>query len=53
MAKKSYNDLSSTEHYILNEYWSWKKSDCNISLKLDMLQKFHKRASIHQIEHLI
>jgi hypothetical protein len=53
MAKKSYNDLSSTEHYILHEYWAWKKSDCNISLKLDMLQKLIKRASIHNIEHLI
>lgn len=51
--EKQYNNLSSVEKHIIREHDSWKKSDCDISYKLEMLTQLRKRAVDCKIDHLL
>ena len=51
--KKEYHNLTDVEKFIVDEYQSWKKSDCPIRLKFEELQKLRVRAVELKIDHLL
>jgi len=50
---KQYNDLNDIDRDIIREYFSWKKSTCNIDHKLAMLSYWRNRAVERNIDHLL
>ena len=50
---KTYNDLNKVELYVVREYNSWKKSECPIPLKIEMLEYYRQRATKLNIIHIL
>jgi len=49
---EQYHDLAERDKYIISEYLSWSKSECDIKYKLEMLEYYYSRAlsnNIHTI----
>lgn len=51
--QKEYNNCTDIEKHIIYEHKSWKKSDCDIAYKFEMLIYWRKRAIDAKIVHLL
>jgi len=50
---KQFNELTTVERFIIREYDSWRKSDCDFGYKCAMISEWYDRAKNCEIEHLL
>ena len=53
MVKKQYNNCNDIEVFIIREYKSWCKSNCNHNYKYEQLMYWRTRAKELNIDHLL